>query len=382
MKKLFAEINKTEELDDGTLKVWGYASTANVDSDGETITSDAMKNALPDYMKFGAVREMHQPSAAGTAIEASVDSDGRTFFGAHVVDPVAVKKVQSGVYKGFSIGGKVTKRDDLNKTIITGLRLVEVSLVDRPANPDAVFTCYKAEMPDDDAQPVAAIDEIADLLNKGAITAEKLLELAKAEHVGTQEQKEEDLPAEESTAEVSKGLSGVARFAELMTSVKYLSDDVQWEAEYEGDNSELPAKIKEWMASGLALLAEMLQEEAAEATASDADKADAPTDIQKSYEVKSDDLAKALGAIETLSSQLEKALSSNNDLAKRVEQLEAKPAPGKALLFAVNKNGGVDSVGGDQSNVPEPVMKNDGSVDEVASIIKAVHASGGVVAKL
>ena len=143
--KLYGEITKAEEQNDGTIKVWGYASSSAVDADGETITPDAMKAAIPDYMKFGAVREMHGKSAAGTAIEARVEDDGRTFFGAHVVDPIAVKKVQAGVYKGFSIGGKVTARDDLNKSVIKGLSLVEISLVDRPANPDAVFTCYKAD---------------------------------------------------------------------------------------------------------------------------------------------------------------------------------------------------------------------------------------------
>ena len=140
IKRRYAKIEKTEKLDDGTLKVWGYASSEAVDSDGETITSDAMKAALPDYMKFGAVREMHQNKAAGTAIEAEVQEDGRTWFGALVVDSEAVKKVETGTYKGFSIGGKATARDPLNKTVITGLDLIEVSLVDRPANPEAVFT--------------------------------------------------------------------------------------------------------------------------------------------------------------------------------------------------------------------------------------------------
>jgi phage head maturation protease len=149
MKRLYAEIAKTEAQEDGTIKVYGYASSGAEDSDGETITSDAMKAALPDYMKFGAVREMHDAKkAAGTAIEAEVQDDGRTWFGAHVVDPVAVKKVETGVYKGFSIGGKVTGRDDLNKKLIKSIKLVEVSLVDRPANPEAVFTMFKAETAD------------------------------------------------------------------------------------------------------------------------------------------------------------------------------------------------------------------------------------------
>ncbi|HFC7694585.1 TPA: HK97 family phage prohead protease, partial [Neisseria meningitidis] len=145
MTKLYAEIAKMETQDDGTVKVWGYASSEEIDSDGEVIAAAAMKAAIPDYMKFGAGREMHGSNAAGTAIEINVEDDGITFFGAHIIDPVVVSKVKTGVYKGFSIGGSVTARDDLNKSQITGLKLTEISLIDRPANPDAVFTCFKAD---------------------------------------------------------------------------------------------------------------------------------------------------------------------------------------------------------------------------------------------
>lgn len=140
----------------------GYASSEAVDSDGEIIAAEAMKAAIPDYMKFGAVREMHGQNAAGTAIEINVEDDGRTFFGAHIVDPVAVTKVKTGVYKGFSIGGSVTARDELNKSQITGLKLTEISLVDRPANPDAVFTCFKADKPKDGEEAADKDDEPAD----------------------------------------------------------------------------------------------------------------------------------------------------------------------------------------------------------------------------
>ena len=83
--KLYGAFQKIDEKDDGTLIVSGFASSESVDSDGEIVTAAAMKGALPDYMKFGAVREMHQASAAGTAIEAKVDDSGKTEFSAHVV---------------------------------------------------------------------------------------------------------------------------------------------------------------------------------------------------------------------------------------------------------------------------------------------------------
>lgn len=153
--KLYGEIKKTIANDDGTLVVSGIASSESVDSDGEVILSKAIAEAIPDYMKFGAVREMHNNSACGTALSMMVVND-KTMFEALVVDPVAVKKINTGVYKGFSIGGKITKRNELNKNIIEGLKLVEVSLVDRPANPESIFTMVKFDEAED--KPVGQTD--------------------------------------------------------------------------------------------------------------------------------------------------------------------------------------------------------------------------------
>jgi hypothetical protein len=124
--------------------VWGYASTGAEDDQGETITRDALAAALGDYLKFANIREMHQMSAVGVAEEAGVDDKG-LYVGARIVDPRAWNKVTSGVYKGFSVGGRVKARDPRDRNIITALNLTEISLVDRPANPEAVFDCWKAE---------------------------------------------------------------------------------------------------------------------------------------------------------------------------------------------------------------------------------------------
>lgn len=143
--KLFGSIEKVEEQDDGTIKVFGIASSEARDGAGEIVSAEAMRDALPDYSRFPALREMHQPLAAGKVLEAEVDADGVTNIVAHVVDPVAIVKVRTGVYLGFSIGGKVLKRDPADRTIITALRLVEISLVDSPCNPDAVLSMWKAD---------------------------------------------------------------------------------------------------------------------------------------------------------------------------------------------------------------------------------------------
>jgi len=120
----------------------GYASTPALDSQGEIVKREAVEAALPDYMRFANIREMHQPSAVGVAQEAGLDERGLR-IAAKVVDDDAWEKVKQGVYKGFSIGGRVTARDPGNRKIITGLELNEISLVDRPANPEATIDLYK-----------------------------------------------------------------------------------------------------------------------------------------------------------------------------------------------------------------------------------------------
>lgn len=148
MKMVFADITKVEDLADGTIMVHGTASSGARDDSGEIIVPDAMKAAIPDYMSVGgsgALREMHQRVAAGSVHEAVVGDDGVTRITAHVVDSEAIKKVRTKTYKGFSVGGKVTSRDPADPTVIKGIKLVEISLVDRPCNPEATISMWKAD---------------------------------------------------------------------------------------------------------------------------------------------------------------------------------------------------------------------------------------------
>ena len=143
---LYAELRKIEDDDDETVKVSGYASSEVVDSAGEIVTASAIRDALPDYFKdgTGALREMHAMVAAGVVIEAEIDAKNRTAIVARVVDPGTIKKLRAGVFRGFSIGGKVLARDPKNRKTITKIRLDEISLVDRPSCPEAILDVFKA----------------------------------------------------------------------------------------------------------------------------------------------------------------------------------------------------------------------------------------------
>ncbi|HGO9268543.1 TPA: caudovirus prohead protease [Neisseria meningitidis] len=377
MTKLYAEIAKMEAQDDGTVKVWGYASSEAVDSDGEIIAAEAMKAAIPDYMKFGAVREMHGSNAAGTAIEINVEDDGRTFFGAHIVDPIAVTKVKTGVYKGFSIGGSVTARDDLNKSQITGLKLTEISLVDRPANPDAVFTCFKADKPKDDEE--ADKDEDDKSADKTDETPADDAEKADGDKKDDKEDKEDE--AEKSASvnlseseiailkavlakadkpkdePVAKSMYQVKSLADVLMSLKWLVDD----AVYVDIDEAVIAQIKESAAS----LAESLKALAA----SEADKL---VDGLAAKADKSDDIAKAESADELAKAQ--DALKKSNDaLAKaqaEIESLKKQAAPPKGSTKAIGK---AEDNGEDPLKGFQPIVKNDGSLDDVATLIKAAQ---------
>ena len=178
---LYGDISK---VDDEQRIVSGYASTTSLDMQGESVTKAAMEDALPEYMKFANIREMHGASAVGVCKSASVDDKG-LYIEVHVADDNAWKKIKAGVYKGFSIGGKSLAKAS---GVISKMRLSEISLVDRPANPECVIDTVKVDGVEPDAAALlkaaqeSAIDGLVKLLDGGAVDPVALLAFAKGEH--------------------------------------------------------------------------------------------------------------------------------------------------------------------------------------------------------
>jgi len=297
-----------------------------------------------------------------------------------------------------------------------------VSLVDRPANPEAVFTVVKAETLEDAA---SAIDQLAELLNKGEITAERLLELAKAPN----QPAAEDTAKAEGPDDLRKGMWSVQDFAGILSTLGWICRDAQDEASYEGDGSPVPAALRAWLAQGIQIFKDMAAEETAELLASlksaagevdviemaargqDLAKAgarfskatkDALGSIHKAAKeacdhldklgyanddesgdeedkekgASADDLAKVAGELDVVKADLSKVAAERDELAKRVQELEAQPAPGKALLKAVAK--GQDLADPKDEPKAEVVKDARGDTNEVASLIKSIHSQGGV----
>ena len=155
--KRFIPIAKVDEEE---RMVYGFASTPDLDSDGEIISLEGLRKALPEYLQFPTLREMHQPKAAGTVKNTEIKADGKEkglYIGAKVVAEDAWNLVKEGVYRGFSIGGNVVSKVG---NIIDELSLVEISLVDVPANKKAKIELWKSEKITKDAEMVYSLSNL------------------------------------------------------------------------------------------------------------------------------------------------------------------------------------------------------------------------------
>lgn len=148
---LFARITK---VDAKKRLVYGVACAEEIDKADEIFDYATSK---PHFEKWSAdvkkdsggkslgnVRAMHGPVAAGKLTAIDFDDAAKNItVCSHVVDDGEWNKVLEGVYTGFSIGGKYEKRwkdkDDATKTRYTAVPS-EISLVDRPAVPSALFS--------------------------------------------------------------------------------------------------------------------------------------------------------------------------------------------------------------------------------------------------
>lgn len=189
----YASIVKYDKNEDGTLMVFGKATDDTLDLDSQICDPAWLDAAMPAWFKSGGnVREMHGPSAAGVAKEYEAKNDGH-YIGVLVVDPLAAKKVETGVYQGFSIGIKSPRvvRDTKasNGRIIDG-QIIEVSLVDRPANPSAKLILAKAiegetslvQVEEEHEYKAPLPTEVAKMTAKGSKmeTIKQITELAKS----------------------------------------------------------------------------------------------------------------------------------------------------------------------------------------------------------
>lgn len=151
------------KVDEEKREVWGYATTEDLDQQGEVVDYEASKTAFAEWTSklsaatggksLGNIREMHQPKAVGTLIAWKPDDKRKGIYvGAKLSSSpdgeAAWQKVKEGVLTGFSIGAPSAERvlspgpnGPINR--VRAYNLSELSLVDNPACPGSYFDSIK-----------------------------------------------------------------------------------------------------------------------------------------------------------------------------------------------------------------------------------------------
>jgi hypothetical protein len=140
----FTKVNREKRT------VSGFATLDNIDQTNDMVTAEASLKAFENFR--GNIREMHGSNAVGKMLsfrpETYYDPETKEFYNGVYVDAYVSKgaqdtweKVLDGTLAGFSIGGKITESDnEVNKStgktvrFIKGYELMELSIVDSPAN--------------------------------------------------------------------------------------------------------------------------------------------------------------------------------------------------------------------------------------------------------
>ena len=153
------------KVDQESRTVSGFATLDNIDRQGDIVDTAASVEAFKAFR--GNIREMHQPIAAGRLVSFSQEDfydkqTNKNYSGVFVTAYVSKgaqdtwEKVLDGTLSGFSIGGEITesepvfdKAHDRTVRVIKSYNLVELSLVDSPANQLAnIFSVVKADSGD------------------------------------------------------------------------------------------------------------------------------------------------------------------------------------------------------------------------------------------
>jgi hypothetical protein len=150
------------KVDEERRIVSGFATLDNVDRQGDVLLTEASRKAFENFR--GNVRLMHQPIPAGKVISFRENSfydkeSGKTYTGIFVDAYISKgaeniwQMVLDGTLTGFSIGGrivdyenKVDDGDEDSVRIVKEYELMELSLVDSPANQFAnIFSIQKVD---------------------------------------------------------------------------------------------------------------------------------------------------------------------------------------------------------------------------------------------
>ena len=150
--QLFCPVSKVQKEQDGTVWAMGWGSVSDYrDDQNEIVDPAAMRAAVAEWAPWGNIRLQHDAARPiGVCPEGNWEikphpetGTDALWLNAHIVEPTAIKLLEEGVLKGFSIGGvclertpeKVVEDNGAEKRAyrLKRFKLSEISLVDKPA---------------------------------------------------------------------------------------------------------------------------------------------------------------------------------------------------------------------------------------------------------
>jgi hypothetical protein len=319
----------TAETPDRAGEIFDYASSKPY---FEQWSAEAL--AASGGKSFGAVRAMHAPIAAGKLTDIAFDDDAkRITVAAKIVDDDEWRKVQEGVYTGFSQGGRYVKRwpDPDTGLVRYTAEPHEISLVDLPCVPNATFDVVKDGVAEKRAfaSRAEAIDDAAD---------------------GDLDAGDDSLDADKgalSAAEREKDAEAGVAMPDGSYPIRSAKDVENAVRDYyrSGQKPDVKAHI---IARAKAIGAEDALPDDWREAADKAARSSLPPNVRNTAP---EALAKAAAALTQAALKLERAADENAglrkaldglspalaDLGKRIAALEAQPLPAKAALRAVAK---------------------------------------------
>ena len=335
MSKLnkFAQLTK---VDTTKRQVWGVATNEAPDHDGQVMDYASSKPHFEEWSNEihkatngkskGNLRAMHQPIAAGKVIDIQFDDINKSIYiGAEVVDDNEWKKVQKGVYTGFSIGGKYGRV--WNDGLLERYEALphEISLADLPCNPDATFEVIKA----------GGVSQIQKFKKEDEMDEEKKQEEpVNGDGQSAQEEKDEHADVRSVLEDaMANGSDELKAFAERVKSA--IESDEAQEAKTEGmeGEQEAPAAPAEGEgmggeaapADGEAIRSEVLSilEEVGLVEVDGAAVKVRQPDMQKIQS--GDDMEKVAGEVKRVAEDLVKVAVSISALEERLENIGSGP---------------------------------------------------------
>ena len=139
---------KAAPNDNQTVYIEGYASTVDVDRQGDVVPTSVWEKGMTNYLKNPIILAYHDHrDPIGRMVEHKTDSKGLWIKARISTAAKQFQLIKDGVLTAFSIGFRVLDAEYNSAAevfLIKELELVEISVVSVPANQNTVFDLSKA----------------------------------------------------------------------------------------------------------------------------------------------------------------------------------------------------------------------------------------------